>query len=1098
MWIRQLSVCNFAGIRSAELAFERGINVLYGPNEIGKSTLVEAIRAALLLPDGAAAARDFMDWHADHPPQVTLTFETEPQRVWRARKSFGKGSDGWSYLEFSRDGETFTQEAKGREVEGRIRELLRWGLAAPGGRGRTRGFSESFLATTLLADQATVSAVLGSGLEADADESGKRRLTEALQALAEDPLFRAVVAAAQDRVAEAFTSTGQRSRRRGSPWMRLREQRQAAERWRAEIGTRAAQSEDAHARAAELRDELNEARSQLDEARRRRCLLDAAWEQQQARAAAYEEIARAQQERDRIQSLHDARDKAARDLAAAETAVAAHAERLQAAAAAELQESARLEAARERLTRQESAAARQQRIIRTREIENRLLANRNRRTEHAALRTEACRVRDLEAVARRLRADVGAKSQALAEARSRVAQAAEQNRGDAAESSRIDARLLGVALLEARGRRDRARHAAREVEVLESRAADDARRAAALRRTVEELRLPGSQQLDRLRALQTDLRVAEEKLQVGISVEISPTGPLSFTARTDDGEPGPAATVTELTLLEAASRLSLELEDVGRITIRGGSRDARGHAERLRTEWSDATAALFQRLAVGHLEEALEKCRAGERRLAEAVDLERAAEQAGGKAAALAGDAVAVAEREREVERLECRLAADLGERDLEAFVRECAPGAGGGQALVQELEERRAAIARERERRDARTAELRQQVSRDGGIIEAWQNELTAQEDGLAERRQALADSWQTARAAAEPRRPAAAPPAAGSVWQTVLAHADAELKALTTSDRDLNEERAALQTVVSDELERTRTAVRQAEEGLASAQSQRGVQVARVESARQVRDRLAGEVEARTALVQQEDLTAARTRLDALRARLERLPAPETTTTVAERERIAQEQGSWTDECAARQAELQKAEGALQQVGGHAIQEQRAQADEAVRAIGRREREVEIEYDAWKLLLEILREAEAEAAAHLGKALVEPVSQRVAELTGGAYGAVEIDPALSTRSIEVAGNQRQLSRLSVGTRDQVATVLRLTIAEKLGSTVVLDDQMVQSDASRMRWLRAFMTDCAREIQILVLTCHPEHYQVAAGSPLHAIDLAEHLERTR
>ena len=91
MWIRQISVRHFAGIRSAEVSFEHGLNVLYGPNEIGKSTLVDAMRAALLLQHGATAARDFEDWHADQPPQVKLTFETEPQRIWRVRKSFGTG-----------------------------------------------------------------------------------------------------------------------------------------------------------------------------------------------------------------------------------------------------------------------------------------------------------------------------------------------------------------------------------------------------------------------------------------------------------------------------------------------------------------------------------------------------------------------------------------------------------------------------------------------------------------------------------------------------------------------------------------------------------------------------------------------------------------------------------------------------------------------------------------------------------------------------------------------------------------------------------------------------------------------------------------------
>ena len=69
---------------------------------------------------------------------------------------------------------------------------------------------------------------------------------------------------------------------------------------------------------------------------------------------------------------------------------------------------------------------------------------------------------------------------------------------------------------------------------------------------------------------------------------------------------------------------------------------------------------------------------------------------------------------------------------------------------------------------------------------------------------------------------------------------------------------------------------------------------------------------------------------------------------------------------------------------------------------------------------------------------------------------GNLVIGPKLETEGIELVGTQRDLTSLSVGTREQLATVLRLTIADVLGSTVVLDDQLVQSDASRMDWLRS------------------------------------------
>ena len=1071
MWIRQISVRHFAGIRSAEVSFEHGLNVLYGPNEIGKSTLVDAMRAALLLQHGATAARDFEDWHTDQPPQVKLTFETEPQRIWRVRKSFGKGSDGSSYLEFSRDGTTFTQDAKGREVDGRIRDLLQWGLPAPGGKGRPRGFSESFLATTLLADQRAVASVLDRSLDDDSDESGKGRLTAALQALAQDPVFHAVVARTQQRVDEAFTSTGQRVRRRGSPWINLRDQRQAADQRRTEIRRRVTESDDARARVDKCREELNEARGQLDNARRHRKRVDVAWDRQQDRDTVSAEIAKAERERDRIQGLHDDLDKASRDLSTAKEAVGAADKGMEQAAEKERRERDCLETARKHLAELESGDAQQKRTIRKQEIENLRLKNKNRGTEVERAKAEASGVRDLEAATQRLRADLTAKSRQLTATKSLVQQAQEQVRKDDAEISRITERAMGLKLLALRRQLAAIDESVRGAKELQSRAQAKSERANALRTSVEDLFLPDSEQMEKLRTLQTDLRVAEETLQVGVSVEITPLRPISITTRADGGPPQ-SDDLTRPVAVEAAARIRLELEGVGQIEIQGGRRDSRQRASRLRTEWADATSGLFQRLAVDRLEEVIAKCRAGDKTLSEAADLAREAEQESRKAATLAGDPASIVERQRELQRLERQLGSHLGERNLEEFVRQCASGDGADTAS---LEEKLDAIRADRDQRTERIADLQRHVSRAEGSIESRQQELDKQDAALEERREALDDSWESA-----------------------LAQAETELKTLREEDRNLETEFETLETGASNEIEQARTIARQGAQRLAVAESRSTRCSESVQSAREARDRLAGRVDERAALVQREDPAAAHAHLEALHAKFAELPVPEMEVTERDREQAVEAVRLSTEECNAGHAALQQAEGALQQVGGHSVQEQLEQADEAVKAIDRREGEIEVEYGAWKLLLDTLRDAEAEDAVHLGKALVEPVSRRVSELTGGAYGEVSIAPTLSTQNIEAAGSKRELSRLSVGTRDQLATVLRLTIAEKLGSTVVLDDQLVQSDASRMRWLYEFMLQCAKEFQILVLTCHPEQYDPADGHTLRSIDLTEHVERTR
>jgi hypothetical protein len=67
----------------------------------------------------------------------------------------------------------------------------------------------------------------------------------------------------------------------------------------------------------------------------------------------------------------------------------------------------------------------------------------------------------------------------------------------------------------------------------------------------------------------------------------------------------------------------------------------------------------------------------------------------------------------------------------------------------------------------------------------------------------------------------------------------------------------------------------------------------------------------------------------------------------------------------------------------------------------------------------------------------------------------------------------------LSVGTRDQLATLIRLTLAAQLKTLLVLDDQLAQSDPDRIGWfrdrLRASVRDHAH--QIIVITCRPLDY---------------------
>ena len=90
MKLIRLRVESFAAIGNVDVEFGPGLNVLYGPNDLGKSTMAESIRFALLLPHSSTHAEPYAGWTGGGDSVVELTFETETQRIWRVRKQFGK------------------------------------------------------------------------------------------------------------------------------------------------------------------------------------------------------------------------------------------------------------------------------------------------------------------------------------------------------------------------------------------------------------------------------------------------------------------------------------------------------------------------------------------------------------------------------------------------------------------------------------------------------------------------------------------------------------------------------------------------------------------------------------------------------------------------------------------------------------------------------------------------------------------------------------------------------------------------------------------------------------------------------------------------
>jgi chromosome segregation ATPase len=205
----------------------------------------------------------------------------------------------------------------------------------------------------------------------------------------------------------------------------------------------------------------------------------------------------------------------------------------------------------------------------------------------------------------------------------------------------------------------------------------------------------------------------------------------------------------------------------------------------------------------------------------------------------------------------------------------------------------------------------------------------------------------------------------------------------------------------------------------------------------------------------------------------------------------------------------DLARARGALEQVGGAIVREHQRDLAQALQQALDREHELEVEFDAWKLLLDTLRASEAGESAHLGRALAGPISGRFRQLTGGRYGHLELGAHLQATGLEAAGTLRDIGALSAGTQDQLATLLRLCVAEHLHSTIVLDDHLSHSDPARVAWFNTILRTSAQQIQIVFITCRPtevlstsefpppgEPAVSGAGGLVRAIDLSTLIKR--
>jgi exonuclease SbcC len=137
MIIKSLSLKPFAGIADKKVEFSSGLNMILGPNEAGKSSLLNALKTVLFVDTDLTRTRyekeirDYMPAHGGDIVRVNLNFQVGDNECW-LEKEWKMGGKGGSCLLRLGNGVEYTDDNKVSELirrflpaeEGTIRNIL--------------------------------------------------------------------------------------------------------------------------------------------------------------------------------------------------------------------------------------------------------------------------------------------------------------------------------------------------------------------------------------------------------------------------------------------------------------------------------------------------------------------------------------------------------------------------------------------------------------------------------------------------------------------------------------------------------------------------------------------------------------------------------------------------------------------------------------------------------------------------------------------------------------------------------------------------------------------------------------------------------------
>ncbi|MCI0587997.1 MAG: hypothetical protein L0323_14285 [Planctomycetes bacterium] len=181
--------------------------------------------------------------------------------------------------------------------------------------------------------------------------------------------------------------------------------------------------------------------------------------------------------------------------------------------------------------------------------------------------------------------------------------------------------------------------------------------------------------------------------------------------------------------------------------------------------------------------------------------------------------------------------------------------------------------------------------------------------------------------------------------------------------------------------------------------------------------------------------------------------------------------------------------AEGKLEVLAAQGPYSELARAEEEVaRLEGEISRE-DLRVGAVRLLRETIASCRRDALASVAKPVEDRATRILHRIGGPRLGRVRLGAEFEPGHVvpETAGEEVAIAEVSGGEKEQIYLATRLALAEVLArgdrQLVVLDDVLTATDTGRLARILSVLEESARELQILILTCHPERYRGLDGT---------------